>query len=174
MIVGPIFLNVCRRAGSWSIHKASIYLVLATDWIWINTVDTTHCVSIFCLPDTTYCMWQDLPGLHLSYSITGGNQNTGGSEGLRKRLRCTHRIPSSLREVCNLMKGSGLLLLSVDWLPLTPFFTFFAGSPTTVTSWPFGRPRLRRIGGVLFSAWICVCSILKKWQYAIFMIPLTC
>ena len=91
-------------------------------------------------------------------------QNTGGSEGLR-RLKRTHHIPSSLREVCNLMKGSGFLLLSVDWALLTLFFAFFAGRPITVTSWPFGRPRLRRIGGMLISEYMCV-QYFKKWHYA--------
>ena len=113
------------------------------------TVDITHCASIFCLPDTTWChcMWRDLPGLHLSKYWRQWRPEK------EAKMDSSHTL-----KVCNLMKGRGFLLLSVDWAPLTLFFTFFVGRPITVTSWPFGRPRLWRIGGMLISEYMCaVC-----------------
>ena len=62
---------------------------------------------------------------------------------------CAKMYIPSFREACNLIKGTNFFCLTVEPpLPLL-FLIFFAGSPITVTSCPFGRPRLCTIGGML-------------------------
>lgn len=123
------------------------------------TVDITHCASIFCLPDTTWChcMWQDLPGLHLSKYWRQWRPEK------EAKMDSSHTL-----KVCNLMKGSGFLLLSVDWAPLTLLWvglSLLLHGLLDVLAY-----------GELVACWsLNICAqYVKKWHYANVMIPLTC
>ena len=55
-----------------------------------------------------------------------------------------YNLPFCLTDVCNLRNGFNLE-------PAVKLNFFFLGSPITVTSLPFGRPRLRITGGIEIS-----------------------
>ena len=71
-------------------------------------------------------------------NMTAKYEKAPREQGLNYKQVNGHVNTSSFNDVCNLMNGCTF-----------PDFAFFlAGKPITVNSWPFGRPRFRRIRGI--------------------------
>ena len=139
MIMGP-FLKCLSKCWKPEHFQGIIQLAVLTDWI----IDTLYCVSIFCLPDTTWChcTWRDSQAFTFHILLL---------EAVKKAK--THSSPTFFFK--RSVQHDGFLLLSVDCLiPLTLFFTFFTSSPN----------------GVLLAMWT-TCSRLKIKTIATLLCP---